>query len=508
MMILLKLIQFLDFPPLPSSKQTARSFQTKSQKSSTADLSQEEQDRLFALQLQEQFNNFDTEEPEKSVPQPKKSEPVDEDYILALKIQAELNGQTFEGFDVEQEEEKEEEEEENTNSILPFKFQIGSKIKEQNFDDEREEEEDDYDEEYEDYDNPDDYLNSKEFITKHDLHMAKMENSIKIEHFHTAAGNLKNLGVGNTAFNSLRKDTKKIDGDRFKVQSNKKDKSAHDTVVDTATRMLLFRMLNSGFLDQFNGIVSVGKEAHVYHGIGGNNPDIPTAIPGAEYAVKIFKTDSSSFKDRSMYVDGEKRFKNMPNQNSGKVIKIWAEKEMRNLRRMKEAGILCPTPILLRKNIVVMTFLGKDGVPAPRLKDAKIKGEKKEDLYVQCALMLRKLYQECWLVHADFSEYNILYHRGKLWFIDVSQSVERDHVNADMFLKRDCGAITKFWRRVGVNVLGTSELLDYVKEEGIEKEESLSHFVELLRRNDGDEDSQEEEDNQEEEEGLEMTEEH
>jgi serine/threonine-protein kinase RIO1 len=35
---------------------------------------------------------------------------------------------------------------------------------------------------------------------------------------------------------------------------------------------------------------------------------------------------------------------------------------------MKEHGMRCPTPILGREHIVIMTFCGKDGIPAPHLK--------------------------------------------------------------------------------------------------------------------------------------------
>jgi len=51
--------------------------------------------------------------------------------------------------------------------------------------------------------------------------------------------------------------------------------------------------------------------------------------------------------------------------------------------------------------------------------------------------MMRVLYQECRLIHADLSEYNLLYHNEKLYIIDVSQSIEHDHPQALDFLRRD-----------------------------------------------------------------------
>lgn len=52
--------------------------------------------------------------------------------------------------------------------------------------------------------------------------------------------------------------------------------------------------------------------------------------------------------------------------------------------------------------------------------------------------MMERLYQVCNLVHADLSEYNMLWHQGQVWFIDVSQSVEPNHPHGLEFLLRDC----------------------------------------------------------------------
>ena len=43
--------------------------------------------------------------------------------------------------------------------------------------------------------------------------------------------------------------------------------------------------------------------------------------------------------------------------------------------------------------------------------------------YVDCVMNMRVMYQRCKLVHGDLSEYNMLYFKGTLYIIDVSQSV-------------------------------------------------------------------------------------
>lgn len=40
---------------------------------------------------------------------------------------------------------------------------------------------------------------------------------------------------------------------------------------------------------------------------------------------------------------------------------MWAEKEIRNLKRIYQSDIPCPNPILIKSNILMMEFIGKDG---------------------------------------------------------------------------------------------------------------------------------------------------
>lgn len=127
-------------------------------------------------------------------------------------------------------------------------------------------------------------------------------------------------------------------------------------------------------------------------------------------AIKIYKTSILVFKDRDRYVTGEFRFrKGYAKSNPRKMVKLWAEKELRNLKRLWEIGIRCPQPIEVRDNVLVMEFFGtEDGWASPRLKDAQIASSKFPKLYAQLMVTVRKIYRACRLVHADLSEYNIL----------------------------------------------------------------------------------------------------
>jgi RIO kinase 1 len=141
---------------------------------------------------------------------------------------------------------------------------------------------------------------------------------------------------------------------------------------------------------------------------------------------QVYKTSILVFKDRDRYVTGDWRFRNgYCKSNPRKMVRTWAEKEMRNLSRLREAGIFAPEPRMLRAHVLVMDFIGEGGYAAPRLKDADVPTSKLRELYTVLVQDVRTMFQVCRLVHADLSEYNILYFEGRLAIIDVSQARAR-----------------------------------------------------------------------------------
>ena len=143
------------------------------------------------------------------------------------------------------------------------------------------------------------------------------------------------------------------------------------------------QLLSTGFIAEINGCISTGKEANVYYAKSGDGRDL---------AIKVFKTSILVFKDRDRYVTGEFRFRQgYCKSNPRKMVKVWAEKEMRNLKRLHAAGIICPEVLLLKQHVLVMTFIGRDGWPAPRLKDAGLDNRKLRDAYLQCIKMMRNM---------------------------------------------------------------------------------------------------------------------
>jgi len=51
---------------------------------------------------------------------------------------------------------------------------------------------------------------------------------------------------------------------------------------------------------------------------------------------------------------------------------------------MKKRGIPCPSVVLLKKHILVMSFIGEERNPAPKLKDASLSDADYELAYDQC----------------------------------------------------------------------------------------------------------------------------
>lgn len=257
---------------------------------------------------------------------------------------------------------------------------------------------------------------------------------------------------------------------RYRVK-DKSDRATIEQVMDPRTRMILFKLLNRGFISEINGCISTGKEANVYH---------CTANGEEDRAIKIYKTSILVFKDRDKYVSGEFRFRQgYGKKNPRKMVRTWAEKEMRNLTRLYNAGIPCPKPVLLRSHVLLMEFIGQEGWPAPRLQDVEISDSKARELYWDLSLNIRNIYHQCKLVHGDLSEYNLLYHAGKAYIIDVSQSVEHDHPHALEFLRKDLHNVTEFFKKKNVNVLTVKELFDFVVDPTISENEQEAALEKL-----------------------------
>ncbi len=235
--------------------------------------------------------------------------------------------------------------------------------------------------------------------------------------------------------------------DRMLTHDFASERATIEEVFDQSTRMVLYHFLSSGVLHEVHGVVSAGKEARIYWG---KSPE------GEERAVKIYLTSSAEFKrGMMMYIEGDYRFKSVK-RDTRSLISTWAQKEFRNLGPAQKAKVPVPKPIAVERNVVVMEFVGQDGVSAPSLKE--LQPEDPEKTYKQLLTYMKRLYKKADLVHGDLSEYNLMVFRGRLVLFDMSQSVPKSHPLAKSLLERDITNVNRFFSRLGVKIFSTQEV--------------------------------------------------
>jgi len=229
------------------------------------------------------------------------------------------------------------------------------------------------------------------------------------------------------------------------------ERATVEEVFDQATRMVIYELLNSGVLYEVHGVVNAGKEARVYWG---------TNKEGKDLAVKVYLTASAEFrKGMFKYIEGDYRFKGVK-RDTRSMIFAWAQKEFRNLEQADRAKVRVPKPVAVKNNVLVMEFIGKDGVNAPSLKEQA--PDDPEKVYGVLLTFLKRLYRKADLVHGDLSEYNVMMWKGKPVIFDVAQAVPTSHPMAEFFLRRDLTNVNKFFSRLGVKVLSVEEAYNRV----------------------------------------------
>lgn len=244
----------------------------------------------------------------------------------------------------------------------------------------------------------------------------------------------------------LRKE-KLYETERLMRKKRSEDYEVLEEVFDRSTLMTIYKFMNKGKIDEIHGVVNAGKEARVYWG---KDRD------GRELAIKIYLTVSAEFKKGMLpYIRGDPRFAHV-RKGTRHLIYAWAQKEFKNLQRAMDAGVRVPEPIAVSKNVLIMSFIGKNGVSALLLKEASLKNPRQ--VYRRLLTYVKKLYQKAKLVHADLSEYNIMIWKNAPVLFDVAQAVTLEHPMADQFLRRDLRNLYKYFKKLGVDVLSVEEM--------------------------------------------------
>lgn len=221
------------------------------------------------------------------------------------------------------------------------------------------------------------------------------------------------------------------------AKPNEKFKT-YGNVFDQFTIRNLFELSSKGHFLELRSPISIGKEANIF---------TAEAEDEGLIVVKIYRLETCDFNRMYDYIKYDARYLNLKAKRR-EIIFNWAQREFRNLMKSREAGVKVPLPIMCRDNILLMEFIGDD-MAAPKLKDAHPK--EPEKFMKKVIEYMRKMYK-AGLVHGDLSEFNILNWNEQPVFIDMSQGTVTKSINAEELLERDVKNVTRFAKKIGVNM--------------------------------------------------------
>jgi RIO kinase 1 len=208
-------------------------------------------------------------------------------------------------------------------------------------------------------------------------------------------------------------------------------------VFDRQTLIILSKLQSQGVIESLDYPIKSGKEAYVFRATGGK------LYPRKYLAVKIYMLETTDFTNRDEYIQNDPRFNVKGNKR--KMIYEWAKKEYANLMFLERNGIKVPHPHIIKKNVLVMDFIGDDeGNAAPTLKEHGPYSAKDVEYFIKT---IKKMYKQGF-VHADLSEYNVLCAGNKEYYIiDLSQGVLKNNIMFEKWYERDLYNIKKFFSK-------------------------------------------------------------
>lgn len=215
-------------------------------------------------------------------------------------------------------------------------------------------------------------------------------------------------------------------------------RKTYDQVFDHAALLTIASLIGDGVISTLDYPVNTGKEASVFHA---------TDAKGREKALKIYRIANATFRNIAMYIEGDPRFKRVKRATKPTIF-AWAQKEYKNLVRMDDAGVRVPRPERVLNNVLVMEYIGDETRPAPSLKEISL--EDPAAVYEDVLANMRGI-RKAGLVHADFSEYNLLWWDDQVVVIDVGQAVPLDHPRGEEWFQRDLTNIARFFKRLRVD---------------------------------------------------------
>ncbi|MFH1056573.1 MAG: RIO1 family regulatory kinase/ATPase, partial [Candidatus Micrarchaeota archaeon] len=219
-------------------------------------------------------------------------------------------------------------------------------------------------------------------------------------------------------------------------------------VLDDLSLSLLASLINAKAFKSLDYPIAQGKEAVVFRA---------TKHDGSFVAVKVFKFETTAFRNVIPYIEGDPRFNIDAVKHSKRgLVKVWTRKEFANLSACFQAGARVPQPFALKENIIVMGFIGVNGVPCALLNEVVLQNPK--EIFRKIVESVRTMFK-AGIVHSDLSPFNVMLLQTKNadgsyeetpFIIDLAQGVSIKHPKAQEFLERDARNLCAFFAKAGV----------------------------------------------------------
>ncbi|MGM5483420.1 MAG: serine protein kinase RIO [Nanobdellota archaeon] len=225
-------------------------------------------------------------------------------------------------------------------------------------------------------------------------------------------------------------------------KKSREDWKTYSNVFDKFALNNIHYLENAGYFEKISHSLPIGKEANLF---------LAEKNDGSKVVVKIYRLENCNFRKMINYIRSDPRFNSIKPRKRD-VVLAWVQREYRNILLARNKGIRVPTPFIYKGNIIVQEFIGLDKEIAPQLKNVVFENRKEaKECYNEVINQISKLYNDAGIVHADLSEYNILYHDKKPVLIDFSQATSKDDYHAKEYLERDIRNIVNYFKKIGLN---------------------------------------------------------
>lgn len=226
-----------------------------------------------------------------------------------------------------------------------------------------------------------------------------------------------------------------------RVEDRRKERQQRklvDEFFDHPTLLAVSRLISQGQFQSVDYPISTGKEGGVFRA---------TTTQGFR-AVKIYRIANTIFRHVPPYVIEWLRREVGAMGNTSRMIFAWTRREHTVLTQLRAAEVRVPQPFACFRNVLVMQFIGAEGLPAPPMQEVVLHDP--DAVYEDLTAQLRRMVGTAHLVHGDLSPYNVLVLEDRPVLIDVAQAIPTTHPQAKELLRRDTANFARYFRRLGV----------------------------------------------------------